>query len=353
MGRTLHRIQQLILVAVASVLLAGGSGVLLPGRQASAAELDNRSLRIEDPTSGEPTRHTFTFEYGSTAIIGSIVFEYCTSPLLALPCDTPPGLDASGATLAGQTGETNFVTQTLQPGRIVLTRIPSMANAGTTSSYIFNNVVNPTGAPDTFYARISTYTSVDGSGSSVDFGAVVNSTTQGVGISSEVPPILNFCVGVSIPGDCSTADGHLIDLGDLTPSKTSSGASQMLVGTNADFGVSIAAYGSTMTSGNNVIPALANPTLSAPGNAQFGINLRANNNPVVGQNPGGGGGIVTPTPRYDTPNQFAFVSGDIVASSLDSTRIRKFTASYIVNVPPSQSPGVYSATVTYICTASF
>jgi hypothetical protein len=352
MGRTLHRIRQLVLLFIAAVMVAGGSGVLLPAYKASAADLESRSLRIEDPTAGEATPHTFRFTYPTTDTIGSVVFEYCTSPLLALPCDIPPGMDASGAALAGQTGVANYVQSVTQPGRIVLTRIPSTVNSGTAASYVFNNVINPTGAPDTFYARISTYTSIDGSGQAIDFGAVVNSTTQGVGISSEVPPILNFCVGVAIPGDCSTADGSVIDLGDLTPSVTSSGTSQMMVGTNADFGVSIAAYGSTMTSGNNIIRALTDPTLSAPGNAQFGLNLRSNSNPDVGENPSGGG-IVVPTARYNTPNQFAFVSGDIVASSLDATRIRKFTASYIVNVPPSQQPGVYSATVTYICTASF
>jgi len=60
-----------------------------------------------------------------------------------------------------------------------------------------------------------------------------------------------------------------------------------------------------------------------------------------------------PTSRYDTPNKYAFTPGDVVATSPDATDIRKFTTSYIVNVPPSQPPGVYTATITYICTATF
>lgn len=343
---------RLFILLSIGVLAAVGWGFSFPSAT-SAATLDLRSLHINNAGSGATTRHTFTFTHATTSsAVGSISFEYCTSPLPMLPCDTPPGLDASGATLAGQTGEIGYTPFSVQTGSIVLSRAPASVPGTGPAQYVFDDIVNPTGAPDTFYVRISTHASTDGSGSPVDFGAVVNATTEGVGLSTEVPPILNFCVGVSIPGDCSTADGHLIDLGTLSPKLTSSGTSQMMVGTNADFGVSIVAQGTTMTSGNNTIPALVTPTPSAPGNGQFGLNLRDNSNPSVGQDPSGIG-IVNPTSRYSSPNQFAFTSGDIVASSLDVTDIRKLTVSYVVNVPPSQTPGVYTATLTYICTASF
>lgn len=320
---------------------------------AVAADLTERSLHITNADPGVATRHTFTFSYATTgATVGSVVFDYCTSPLPMLTCDTPSGLDASGVALVGQAGETGFTIFDAQQGRIVLSRSPASLPVQNPSSYIFSNVINPTGAPDTFYARITTFASSDGTGVPIDFGAVVNSTTQGVGVSTEVPPILNFCVGVSIPGDCSTAEGNLIDLGDLSSKLTSTGTSQMMVGTNADFGVSIAVHGTTMTSGNNTITALSSSTPSAPGNSQFGLNLRANTSPVVGQDPSGIG-AVSPVGDYAIPNRFAFASGDTVAAHPDVTDIRKFTASYIVNVSPNQTPGVYTATLTYICTASF
>lgn len=334
------------------MLTLGGFGVSAPGT-ASAADLGQRSLHISNAASGATTRHMFSFTYDSTNVaVGSVIFEYCTSPLPALPCVAPAGLDASGAVLAGQTGESDFVSVSFDTGRMVLGRTPASTPTANASQYIFDNVVNPTGVPDTFYARITTHASADGTGPAIDFGAVVNATTGGVGISTEVPPILNFCVGVSIPGDCSTAEGNLIDVGTLNPRLTAGGTSQMMVGTNADYGVSIAAYGTTMTSGNNIIPALVGPTVSAPGNAQFGLNLRANSNPAVGEEPSGVG-VVDPTNRYATPNRFAFVNGDIVAASADVTNLRKLTVSYIVNVPPTQVPGVYTATLTYICTAGF
>jgi hypothetical protein len=174
----------------------------------------------------------------------------------------------------------------------------------------------------------------------------------GVGLSAEVPPYLKFCVGLSIGDDCTTAEGNLIDFGDMSRTVASSGTSQMLAATNAEIGLAIAVYGTTMTSGNNVIPALASPTVSAPGNAQFGINLRANSSPPVGQNPSGGG-ISNPAARYNSPNLFAFGSGDMVATSPNATDTRKFTVSYIANISPAQAPGVYTATLTYICTATF
>lgn len=126
----------------------------------------------------------------------------------------------------------------------------------------------------------------------------------------------------------------------------------MIAATNADFGLAIAAYGTTMTSGNNIIPALTTPTVSAPGNAQFGLNLRNNSDPDIGEDPSGGG-VAMPTAAYNIPNRYVFNSGDIVATSPAVTDTRKFTSSYIVNVSSSQPPGVYTATLTYICTATF
>jgi len=112
------------------------------------------------------------------------------------------------------------------------------------------------------------------------------------------------------------------------------------------------AYGTTMTSGNNEIAALDNPTPSAPGNSQFGLNLRANSDPTIGSEPSGSG-AANPTAKYNIPNRFAFTPGDTVAASSGVTANRKFTASYIVNVTPAQQPGIYTATLTYICSATF
>lgn len=325
----------------------------VPAQIVSAAQITDRSINILDPREGATTQHTFQFAYASTTTsVGSVMFEYCTSPLEEVTCDAPAGMNASGAILAAQQGEGGYFILTRQTNRIILTRAPAIPPAINPSSYTFTDIQNPTGDPGAFYIRITTYVSTDASGPYTDFGAVVGATTQGITLNSEVPPYLKFCVGLSITGDCTTAEGNLVDLGNLTSSTVASGTSQMMAATNGDFGLVIAVYGTTMTSGNNIIPSLGAPTPSAPGNSQFGLNLRDNSNPNVGQEPSGGG-VANPTAAYNIANRYTFNSGDVVATSPDETDTRKFTASYIANISPSQPPGVYTATLTYICTASF
>jgi hypothetical protein len=171
-------------------------------------------------------------------------------------------------------------------------------------------------------------------------------------VNAEVPQFLLFCVGESITGfDCNTATEAFTDLGVLTSTVTSAAQSQLVVATNADNGYSLWAIGGTMTSGNNTIAAMAGGP-STTGIAQFGLNFVANTAPVSGQSPTGPGSGA-PTAPYSTPNQFRFVSGDILATSSLPDNYRKYTASYIVNIPSNQAGGVYSTTLTYITLANF
>jgi hypothetical protein len=325
---------------------------LLPAPRASADTLQLRSLMVLDPAAGATTSHTYNFTYQTAATIGSVVFEYCDSPLPELPCNAPAGIDASGAVLQTQSGATSFTVVSATANEIVIGRVPASIAGHAPATYGFSGVTNPTGPPQAFYTRIRTYTSSNGSGPEVDNGSVVNSTSQSVRLSTEVPPILEFCVGQSIPTDCSSAFGDVVDMGVLRSTTAATGTSQLQAGTNADFGLAITANGTTMTSGNNEVAALGSPTASSPGHAQFGVNLRANTAPPIGQNPSGPG-IANPTSQYNIINRFVFHPGDVIATSPDTTDIRKFTVSYVTNVPPGQPPGVYTATLTYICTASF
>lgn len=318
--------------------------------KATAGQLMQRSLLIASSVPSAVTNHEFTFTYESTTTVGSLMFEYCTTPLFQEACTAPTGLDVSGVTLQGQGGETGFSVFSATANQVILTRTPA-AITQQTSQYVFSNAVNPS-TTNTFFVRISSYASTDASGAYTDAGTVSNSTTQTIMISTEVPPILNFCVGLKIPGDCSTAEGDFVQLGDLNANFTSSGTSQMWVGTNALNGYSIDILGTTMTSGNNIIPPLTTPTQSAAGNQQFGINLRANTTPEVGTDVQGPG-TAQPTANYNITNKFSFKSGDAIVAAGHSSDWQRFTASYIVNVNAAQPPGVYSTTLTYICSAAF
>lgn len=341
-----RRFRRGLLFLAASALWLPVSGFFL---SVQAAQLSSRSLYVSNTNPSAVANHSFSFTHTSGDAVGSVLFEYCTNPFMELSCDAPTGLDTSGAALTQQSGEIGFALGETAANRLVIGRSPTSGNAA--SSYSFSGIVNPS-SKGTFFVRITTYASQDASGPNIDYGAVASSVAQSVQVGSEVPPILKFCVGLSLGSDCTTTDENVVDLGDLTPTRASAGKSQMLAATNAQFGLAIAAYGTTLTSGNNIIPALASPTVSAPGNAQFGFNLVNNSNPDIGQDPVGSG-VANPTVRYGQVNRYTFTNGDTVATSPAATDTRKFTASYIANVTPSQPPGVYTATITYVCTATF
>jgi hypothetical protein len=204
-----------------------------------------------------------------------------------------------------------------------------------------------------YYGRYATYGSTNGTGPVLDEGGFAFAINTNITVSSYVPPYLTFCTGLQIPNlNCSSATGDYVNLGTLAPGHSSQASSQLLLATNAANGYVIQVYGTTMTSGNNVINALTSNAGSRPGTPQFGLNLRANSSPPVGADPTGPG-IGQPAPEYNSPNSFRFVPNDIVASSSASDNWRKYTASYLVNVPANQPPGVYASTITYVAAGSF
>lgn len=338
------------LVLLLVVIVGFVAGLFVGTSSAAVIHLTGRSLTIGSPVVSVSTTNAFNFNFDNPTSVGSIEFQYCNSPLQQEACVAPAGLDVSSVTLSAQSGVTGFTILSKTNSQIIISQ-PVATNVSGKASYTFSGATNPSFI-GTFYVRILSYPSIDASGSNDSYGAVAASTTRGINVSSEVPPILEFCVGQSISGNCSTASGNLVDLGDLNPNTASSGTSQMFAATNAQFGLNITVSGGTMTSGNNVIPALTTPTNSAPGNSQFGINLRANSNPNVGHDPTGRG-VAAPRPGYNQPNKFAYKNGDVLVASSGTTDIRTFTVSYLVNISPSQAAGYYATTLTYIATAAF
>jgi hypothetical protein len=108
-----------------------------------------------------------------------------------------------------------------------------------------------------------------------------------------------------------------------------------------------------MAAGSEEITALTHPTLSAPGNSQFGINLIANTEPKIGDDPDGAFANANPTTNYAQSNKYMFHNGDVVAMAPNVSLVRRFTVSYIVNVPSNLKAGVYTTTLTYVCTGKF
>jgi hypothetical protein len=320
---------------------------------AYGAQLGNRSLQLSDNVAGDKSTYLLSFSLSTAGNLGSIEVDFCSNdPIPADPCSMPGGFTMASSALSAQSGQTGFaIAGSSSANHIVLTRIAAPAAPGPVS-YTFTNATNPA-APGSYYVRVQTFASTDASGSASDYGGIAFAILNNVSISAQVPPYLIFCTGTAIPQpNCASASGDYINFGELSSQHANAGSSQMLSATNSTSGYTITISGTTLESGNNVIAALASNDVSRPGTAQFGVNLRANSSPAVGNDPNGPGSG-TPAANYDSPNFYRFVAGDVIASSPAPDNIRIYTASYVVNVPPAQAPGVYVSTMTYICLATF
>ena len=316
-------------------------------------QLANRSITIGTSETSAATTYQFQFDLTVAQMLGSIRFEVCQEdPLPGNPCTIPSGFDFSIAALVTQTGETGFIIDPASTANdLLLSRAPAMAPTGTVS-YLFDPTINPD-TDGSYYIRLYTYPTADGSGPSTENAGLAFAITSGLGVVAYVPPWLEFCVGRVIPSpSCSSVSGSFISFGTLSETATRSGTTQMAGGTNAEFGLSISVIGTTMTSGINFIPSLSSPTASNVGSSQFGMNLRNNATPNIGSDPTGLG-TITPTANYNIPNLYTYNDGDAIASIGIPTDYSLLTVSHIVNIDSNQPPGVYSTTLTYVATATF
>lgn len=341
--------QRIFLLPLIALLTAG----VWPTSRLAAADVVQRSIRVSSGQAAQSgVAYRVAFSTITTSPIGSVRVQFCAnSPLIDDPCTAPAGFDISNATMASQNGMTGFVISSNTTAHEMVIGRPPAVEGPIASVYLFAGVTNPLNG-GSMYARIYTYPTSDGTGPYTDGGGLALYFQGGVGVSAEVPPYLRFCLGESITNfDCNTATEPFSDIGTLSPLVTGLAQSQLVVATNADGGYSMWVQGGTMTSGNNTIPAMTG-TASQRGVSQFGINLRANTSPVIGQDPAGPGGA-TVAAGYNQQNQFRFQSGDFLTTATAPDDNRKFTVSYVVNVADDQPGGIYATTLTYIVLANF
>jgi hypothetical protein len=232
-------------------------------------------------------------------------------------------------------------------------------------SYRLDGIKNPTDA-ETFFVRISTYGSLDGTGSAIDTGTVAAATSTQIQLNGTMPESLVFCAGKTVGTtsgvpDCGTVTTGVVDFDRLfSPTDTALATSQMAASTNAGSGYAITVNGPTLTSGSNTINAMASADTSKHGISQFGMNLVTNTTPTIGaaiaplSNGTNYNAEPTPSSGYDVADSFKFASGNTVADSTSKgTDAQIYTVGYIVNVPGSQPAGTYASTLTYICTPTF
>jgi hypothetical protein len=347
-ARKLISPQTICLVLVAALMVVG----LLRSTQAYGAQLPVRSISLSRALPGVNDTYAIAFTLPHAETLGSIELQLCSdSPLVGNPCTAPVGSNLSTATLGSQVGATGFTVLSATANTLVLGRSASTASAGVVS-YTLNGVANPSSA-GAYFGRLQTFPTANATGTASDYGGLAFAINASLHVSVVVPPYLYFCVGITVTGtDCTTATGNYINLGDFSTAITSVAQTQMVAGTNADTGYDIVASGTTLTSGNDIIPALATPDVSRPGTSQFGMNLVANQDPQVGQSPAGQGAGV-PAAGYNLPNSYKFVPGDTVVSVPVPDYPRNYTTSYIANISKSQASGVYVSTLTYVASGAF
>ena len=354
-------VRAIYFVAAASFLLASAQLLFVP-QTANAAQITARKLTLSSSNpagSNATTTYTLNFTVPSATVLQSLSATVCTTASGA--CTTPTGFANSSSTLSSQPTNlgdaAGWTVNTGTAGSLRISKAGNVAAPTGAQTVVFGNVQNPTTANQTFFARISTYSDASWT-TAVDNGTVASSTATQITLSGTMDESLVFCAGTSITGqNCGTIAGSAVSLGTFSTTAASTGTSVMAASTNGVSGYSITVNGGTLTcatcSGSPTIAALASQTASSVGTAQFGANLRSNTSPsTFGADPSGTG-TGTYTANYGTANQYRFVTGDSVASAAASTNANTFTASYIANVPGNQPAGTYTATMTYIATATF
>ena len=347
--------QKTLVFGVVFVMLAVSLQVLFMPSSASAAQITARKVTLSNSAASGTSSYTFDFTTATTATFQSFSAEICTTASGA--CSAPGGLTTTSSTF---TSTTLSGTWSVSNGTAGSLRGSASGAASTTSGsarqVVFGNVTNPSATNTAYYARITLYSDT-GWATPVDTGVVAASTATAITLSGTMDESLVFCTGTSITGtNCGTIAGSSVNFGTFSSTATSSGTSVMAASTNGGSGYAITINGSTLTcgacSGSPTIAALATQTASSTGTAQFGANLRDNATPNVGSDPSGSG-TGSYSANYGTADQYRFVTGDSVASAAAATNANAFTISYIVNVPGSQAAGSYTATMTYIATATF
>jgi hypothetical protein len=319
----------------------------------AAMRFQDRSLYMNSTLPGATTSYTVSFRYMSPHPVGSVDMLFCVDPIPYHECVTPPGMNVSNATLGSQTGEMGFSILSKSTNHIVLSRAAG-SNVNSSSSYRFDNVVNPNDTSQSFSIRLKSLASTDGTGAQIDFGSVKGQVTDGVEIQTQVPPMLIFCLAQEVDDNCTgTNDTFYTDMGSLNSKSTLTAQSQMAVGTNATGGFAITVNGTPMSAATNVIDSPAVPVKSTPGKNQFGMNLVENIDPAIGKNPEGQWANAIASPNYGTPDMYMYVPGDVVAYSPNVSLMKKFTVSYILNASPSLRAGVYTTTITFIASGRF
>jgi hypothetical protein len=388
-----------VFAGLASLVLAS----FVPASALAYGQITSRSVTLSTSKAGNTTTtYTFAFKPATTETVGAVGFSMCDQPYevnstCAQSAGAAGGLFTSATFSAGGSSSdfsSGFAIGTAgncgtgQGATTVCLYDGSgkSMNAGTAETVVFNSVKNPTTANSTFYLNIF-MTTVAGAATvytaPVDFGAVAASTGNELSVSASVQEALTFCVGATVNTTgtpCSTVGSAAVSLATsgscpiMGATYSCTGTSQMDANTNASTGYAIYYDGSTFTNpiaGHTIAAIGSTVAASSAGTEQFGLAMTGD---VVNSSETTGGTAIlyqgggtnycyaTIATFCTTANgaKYAYVTGGAgntanteVASATGPTADNIFTTTYLGNVSATTNPGVYTATVDYICTGNF
>lgn len=221
----------------------------------------------------------------------------------------------------------------------------AQAAQSSSSNYSVNEVFFGTGGE--LNACSTSYCSKQSAGeTTVGNTSSTNYQAQG-GFNTDRYPSLEFVV-----------NSTNINLGVLTPGTTATATSTFSVKSYLSSGYVVQTVGNPPTNSGHQLTPLATPTASNSSAEQFGINLVANTSPATfganpSQNPSVAFGFGTAASGYDTPNQYKYANGDVVAQSLKSSGETDYTVSYIFNTTALTPGGTYTMSHVLVATATF
>ena len=121
---------------------------------------------------------------------------------------------------------------------VLLTRPLQAATAGNVVITL-EDVTNPE-VIGTYYGRILLFDNSNAIGDPIYEGGLAFSINRQLGISTEVPPHLDFCVAISISGtDCTNIQDSYYDFGELSKTRANTGRNQFSIATNAGSGYGV------------------------------------------------------------------------------------------------------------------
>jgi len=245
---------------------------------------------------------------------------------------------------------------------VVLTRTVGTVTNGATSFELgdgtSNGITNPTNTNTTFFARIMTFTTTDGSGSetvdSLDAGGVALSTANVLNVTAKVQETLTFCVYTM--ANCA-AGGTAVALGDSngvlsSTSTTYTNTAKYDLASNALGGVAVKLKGDTLKSGSfSITPSGSTCTVDTAATAteQFGVRVST----------AGAGQTADPiyacgvnNHSFDVANTNT-IYGENISTTAGATDASTSTLELAAKSAGTTEAGTYTTTLTLIATATY